>query len=58
MGGKNEKYINTIEDFLEKSIKKGKNFEEVCLSIQKNDINEICQINIEPVKQKKLYNYK
>ncbi len=54
MGGKNEKYINTIEDYLEKSIKKGKNFEEVCLSTQKNDINEICQINIEPVKQKKI----
>ncbi len=54
MGGKNEKYINTIEDYLEKSIKKGKNFEEVCLSTQKKDINEICKIIIEPVKQKNI----
>ena len=28
MGGKNEKYINTIEDYLEKPIKKGKTFKK------------------------------
>ena len=51
MGGKNEKYINTIEDYLEKPIKKGKNFNEVCISTSLKDINEISEIIIQPVRK-------
>lgn len=49
MGGKNEKYVNTQEDYLEKPVKKGQTLRQVFESFKSDDLHSICSITVQPV---------